>query len=123
MFQLEPFHDYIQIPTAGKLDCLTENFKLVYIETRCQPVKDQWPPNHPTTIVNVALIHHEGEQTQQEWIDMSMRNISAVERLSLHHPRVTKKITDIFRSSHKCILIEGAPGIGKTVPAKEILLG
>ena len=49
-----------------------------------------------------------------------MRNVSAAEKLSLHHPRVTKRITDIFRSSHKCILIEGAPGIGKTVLAKEI---
>ena len=65
------------------------------------------------------MIHHEGEQTQQELIDMSMRNVSAVEKLS-HHPRFTKRITDIFRSTHKRILIEGAPGIGKTVLAKEI---
>ena len=65
------------------------------------------------------MIHHEGEQTQQELIDMSMCNVSAVEKLS-HHPRVTKRITDIFRSSYKRILIEGAPGIGKTVLAKEI---
>ena len=66
------------------------------------------------------MIHHEGEQTQQELIDMSMRNVSAVEKLSSHHPRVTKGIKDIFRSTHKRILIEGAPGIGKTVLAKEI---
>ena len=111
---------YLCITIVGKLDCLTENFKLVYMETRCQPVKDQWPPNQPTTIVNVALIHLEGEQTQQELIDMSMRNVSAVEKLSYHHPRVTKRITDIFGSSHKRILIEGAPGIGKTVLVKEI---
>ena len=49
-----------------------------------------------------------------------MRNVYAVEKLSSHHPRVTKRITDIFRSTHKRILIEGAPGIGKTVLAKEI---
>ena len=48
-----------------------------------------------------------------------MRYVSAIEKLS-HHPRVTKRITDIFRSTHKRILIEGAPGIGKTVLAKEI---
>ena len=51
---------------------------------------------------------------------MSMHNISAVEKLSSYHPRVTKRITDIFRSSEMGILIEGAPGIGKTVLAKEI---
>ena len=83
-------------------------------------MRDQWPPNQPSTIVNVALIHHEGEQTEQELIDMSIRNVSSVEELSSHHPRVTKRITDIFRSTHKRILIEGAPGIGKTVLAKEI---
>ena len=55
-----------------------------------------------------------------------MRNVSVsavqklVQKLSFHHPRVTKRITDIFRSTCKRILIEGAPGIGKTVLAKEI---
>ena len=49
-----------------------------------------------------------------------MRNVSTIEKLSSHHPRVTKRITDIFRSTCKRILIEGAPGIGKTVLAKEI---
>ena len=90
------------------------------METRFQPVKDQWPPNQLTSIVNVALIHHEGEQIQQELIDMSIHNVSVVEKLSVHHPRVTKRITDIFKSSHKRILIEGAPGIGKTVLTREI---
>ena len=51
---------------------------------------------------------------------MSMRNVSTVEKLSSHHPKVTKRITDIFRSIQQRILIEGAPGIGKTVLAKEI---
>ena len=49
-----------------------------------------------------------------------MRNVYAVEKLSSHHPRVTKRITDMFKSSQKRILIEGAPGIGKSVLAKEI---
>ena len=51
---------------------------------------------------------------------MSMHNVSAAEKLSFHHPRITKRITDIFKSSHKRILIEGAPGIGKTMLSKEI---
>ena len=83
-------------------------------------MRDQWPPNQPSTIVNVALIHYEEEQTEQELIDMSIHNVSSVEELSSQHPRVTKRITDILRSTHKRILIEGSPGIGKTVLAKEI---
>ena len=50
---------------------------------------------------------------------MSMHTISAADTSS-HYPRITKRITDIFRSSQKCILIEGAPGIGKTVLSEEI---
>ena len=49
-----------------------------------------------------------------------MRNVSTIEKLSCRHPKSTKSITDIFRSPHKRILIEGAPGIGKTVLTKEI---
>ena len=48
-----------------------------------------------------------------------MYSISATDKSS-HYPGVTKRIKDIFRSSQKCILIEGAPGIGKTVLAEEI---
>ena len=88
----------------------------MYKKKRYQPLKDQWPPNQPFKIVNVALIHHKGEQTRQKLIDMSIRNASAVEELS-HHPI---RITDILRSTHEHILIEGAPGIGKSVLAKEI---
>ena len=98
---------------------LTDNLHEVYKIQRFQPQKYQWPPDQPKVIVNIALIHHEGEQTQQELIDMSMRNVSAIEKLS-YHLRVTKRISDLFRSSQNRILIEGAPGIGKTVLAKEI---
>ena len=118
--QLDVYVICIILRIGSKLDILANNYRIVYKETRCQPVRDQWPPNQPSTIVNVALIHHEGEPTQQELIDMSLRNVSSVEELSSQHPRVTKRIADIFRSTHKRILIEGAPGIGKTVLAKEI---
>ena len=106
------------IVTSSGLDFLTDNLKDMYKVIRCQPEEDEWPPNQPKTIVNVALIHHEGELTQQELIDMSLyhkEGISAVDKL-----RVTKNIIDIFSSICKSILIEGAPGIGKTVLTKEI---
>ena len=103
---------------SSGLDVLTDNLKDVYTIMRCQPVEDEWPPNQPKTIVNVALMHHEGEQTQQELIDMSSyhkKGASAIDKL-----RVTKSIVDIFTTISKSILIEGAPGIGKTVLCKEI---
>ena len=89
----------------------------MYKEERIRPQNDEWPPNQPNVIVNLALIHIKGEQTKQELIKMSSCKYSS--RCS-HYPKVMKTIFEVFGSSQKCILIEGAPGIGKTVLAKEI---
>ena len=49
------------------------------------------------------------------------RGVSSVDKITSSHPsRVTKNIASIFESpDQKFILIEGAPGIGKIVLAKE----
>ena len=109
-----------------------------------------WPPNQAKLVVSVALIHYKGERTQQElfqMVTMHKEGASAIDKLissasqgpsakkpRLDYSKVTKNITDIFAAdptdltetstsstkAPKRILIEGAPGIGKTVLAKEI---
>ena len=121
-----------------------------YKETRYIPEGEEWPPNQSKSIVSVALIHYKGKRTQQELIAIAQRHkdgsigvdkllsssshISPTKRQHLDHSRITKDIADIFTADPmdqtegnndlnkppKCILIEGAPGIGKTVLAKEI---
>ena len=128
-----------------------------YMETREVNEDNEWPPNQPRTIVNVALIHYKGRRTQQELIEISSRHKvgtdavdelvgkksrkydgritvgkSAGRSIAAHtsHTGITKTIGDVFAanpdSSDKCnappkhVLIEGAPGIGKTVFAKEV---
>ena len=110
----------------------------------------EWPPNQPKSIVSVALIHYKGKRTRQELFAIAQRHkdgsiaidqltslssqVPAPKKQRLDHSRVTKDIADIFTAdpmdqiedstdlnkSPKRILIEGAPGIGKTVLAKEI---
>ena len=132
------------------LDILHNNLCETYEVTRYKPVGAEWPPNQPKSIVSVALIHYKGKRTRQELFAIAQRHKDgsiAIDKLTssssqapvakkqrLDHSRVTKDIADIFTADPmdqseessdlnmppKRILIEGAPGIGKTVLAKEI---
>ena len=95
---------------------------------------DEWPPDQPKTVVNVALIHYKGSRTEQELIEISKRHKEGTPAIDdlVNHSVVTKDISKIFQADStnspdsdetkppKFILIEGAPGIGKTVLAKNI---
>ena len=115
-----------------------------YINSRYSPTRDEWPPYQPRHYTTLAFIHHKDRRTDATVISVTQelavagKILSKVEGLSsggvisqTHniYSNTTKNISSIFVSVtasdgltiNPCIiLIEGAPGIGKTVLAKEI---
>ena len=106
-----------------------------YISTRFSSSVEEWPPYQPKHYTTLAFIHNKGKFTDAVRFFVAQElavagNINAIQ-LSSHsnlNTNMTKNISDIFLPVMASdgsfvdlyILIEGAPGIGKTVLAKEI---
>ena len=118
------------------VDQLRQNLRDSYTGTGFFSEDTEWPPDQPKEVINVVTMSHAGKRTKQELMEIAKRHkvgTPGVDELvsptALFSPttKVTKNIADIFSTDPTCrpfeppkrILIEGAPGIGKTVLVKE----
>ena len=124
------------------LENAVENFKsrlkTMAISNRYRVEDDDWLPTSPKHFTSVALIHHKDQQTKKEVLAIAhiLRKDGKFDLPKIHttdeyfkQSKCTKSISDIFAKvryadgTTECpgiILIEGVPGIGKTVLSKEI---
>ena len=118
----------------GTVDAATKNLQQRYISSRFSSV-DEWPPYQPKHYTTLAFIHNKGKFTDavrfsvaQELAVAGKIHIAQPYKLTDLNVSMTKNISDIFLPVKAPdgslmalrVLIEGAPGIGKTVLAKEI---
>ena len=120
---------------------MSDHLKSRYIQTRFINKEGEWPPDQPKHFTSLTLIHHKDGPTQDEIIaiaeatrsgDIDAIMSSTCEQNSfkesnmfLSQSRASKDIKEMFAASEEgqepcSILIEGPPGIGKTVMSKEI---
>ena len=120
---------------------VSDHLKSGYIQTRFTSEGGEWPPDQPKHFTSLTLIHHKDGRTQQEAItiaeviqsgDIDAITSSTCEQNSFKgsnmffsQSKTSKDIKEIFTADEKgkepcSILIEGSPGIGKTVLSKEI---
>ena len=110
-----------------------------YITTRFNTDKETWPPNQSKHFTTLAFIYHNNKRTQEQVITMAQTTIDEIMVSAdkqkcgdsyyycFEGSRATKSISELLApldhvdSSHqRTILIEGAPGIGKSFLLKHI---
>ena len=86
---------------------------------------DTWPPKQPKSFTPLLLIHHQGDCTPEQVTAMAeLMHAGDIQKTS-DTSKATKDIEEVLSPLEKSketsfVLIEGAPGIGKTILLKEI---
>ena len=127
---------------------ISSHLKTGYTVTRFTPDKDEWSPEQPKEYTTLALIHHKNRPTQNQIIRLAKEkgvgnvdkiiaaagnqllamDVEASLRKCLQASEATCDISDVLAPleetdntrSSQIVLIEGAPGLGKTVLLKQI---
>ena len=109
------------VVTSSALVFIVDFLRDMYKETRFKPQRKDWLPSHLKMPVRFTLIQHDGQRTYSRPHDICCRHRRGsfvVDRLAKCNS--ARSIKDIFFSFSKSILIEGVPGIGKSVLSNEV---
>ena len=129
---------------------LSEMVSQSNVRERFKPDEETWPPDQPKNFTPLVLIHHQGQHSMKQATAMAqliqtgdideITSLASNQSVPTNHPKldsqeplqevldsstVTKEFTEILAPLEQCkepqfILIEGAPGIGKSILLKEI---
>ena len=132
--------------SSTAISTLSERTRKINIKMWSHVDEDAWPPNQPKHYLPLLLIHHQGEYTPKHLHSLAavkhgggIDEITSQGHLPKYSPltkqesltelfaasKITKQISEILAPLEKCsdsqfILIEGLPGIGKSLLLQEI---
>jgi len=101
------------------------HIRTIYKKTKCKGEEDQWPPFEAKNFVNLLLIRHL-EKNPKKIVIQKVASIMQKGSPTNQIFTTTTDISDIFKcvdgtiAGARLILIDGAPGVGKTILSKEI---
>ena len=115
------------------------------VRERFNTDEETWPPDKPNNFTPLLLVHHQGQHSMKQATAQTgdidkITSLTSKQSVTKHYPMlvrheslqevpdgstVTKELTEILAQLEQSkdphfILIEGAPGIGKSVLLKEI---
>ena len=113
-----------------EINSVSKQMQKYFINERYKVSADDWPSYQPEHFTSVALIHHREKHATAKEVFV-IANVMHKGEINVPASKTSKKISDIFSVHATCgdemeaerptvILIEGAPGIGKTILSKEI---
>ena len=135
---------------ADALSVLSEMVSQCNVRERFNTDEETWPPDQPKNFTPLLLIHHQGKHNMKQATAMAqliqtgdideITSLASNRSVPTNHPKldshkplqevldsstVTKELTEILAPLEQSkepqfILIEGAPGIGKSILLKEI---
>jgi len=119
---------------------LSDRVRELNIQARFAVDEDVWPPNQPKDFIPVLLIHHQGQHNIKQAAALQLAEsvqLGGVDprhfpqdshqslRKALENSKTTKRLVDILAplqesENPQFILVEGLPGVGKSLLLQEI---
>ena len=103
---------------------------MCYISRRFIIEHEQWPPGQPEHFTPLVLVHQEGQRSKKKTTDMASATMKGnIEQfISTTSSKTTKDLQEVLSQLEqpsnsgrpRTLLVEGSPGIGKSVLLKEI---
>ena len=129
----------VTVSAAAIISNVSNQLQEFYVNERYKTLEDDWPSYQPEHFTSVALIHHREKHITKTEVfaiasamhkgEVNIKSDNSQSQGYFSMCTSTREISELFLPLHgelevnakpNMILIEGAPGIGKTIFSKEI---